>query len=832
MTEPSELSSQLTPRETHRVPCSHCGLDVPRGLIDKGAELQFCCAGCRTVYQVIHSCGLDRFYRLKEREADLKVPARTTDRRYGELDDEAFRVNCTTEVAPGVRSVELYLEGVHCAACVWLVEKLPRVLPGVIEARLDLRRALVRVVWEEDTVQLSRIARGLDSLGYPPHPARDSHRREARIREDRRFLVRLGVAGACAGNVMLLAFALYGGAFTGPEAGYGAFFRWTSLLIAMVSLAGPGNIFFRGAWAALKTRTAHLDLPIALGLAVGAVAGAVHTILGRGEVYFDSLTVLVFLLLVGRWIQHRQQRWASDSLELLFSLTPSFARRVEPGKPSREVPIEALEAGQVVEVHPGESLPADGLVLEGVSTLDQSLLTGESCPIPVVPGESVCAGAVNISGVVQVRVQAAGRETRVGRLMQVVEEYSQRKAPIVSRADRLAGWFVLAVILLAVLTFGIWLAIDPSRAVDSAAALLIVTCPCALGLATPLAVAVAIGRAARRGILIKGGDALETLSRPGRVLLDKTGTITEGSMTLVEWNGDEQVRSWVAALEAASTHPISRALAPRGRTADRAAPREVVHVPGAGIEGLVADHQVAVGSPGYIRERVGEEPAWALEAHDHVVSRALTPVWVAVDGALAAVAGVGNPIRRDAVAFVSGLRELGWRPAILSGDDPNVVKAVARAIGIPWDSAHGGLTPEDKVRYVEAEGCWGTVVMVGDGVNDAAALSAATVGIAVHGGAEASLAAADIYLGRPGLEPIIELVKGSARTLRTIHRCLGISLVYNAVAAGLALGGMISPLVAAILMPLSSFTVLTLAWSAKTFGTGQKDTKPRLTGAP
>jgi len=257
-----------------RIACAHCGLDVPRGLIDPAAALQFCCSGCRTVHEVIHGSGLERFYGLRDRQRSEAAPSRPTGRRFVEMDDPAFLEAFTAPVAAGVRSVELYLEGVHCAACLWLVERLPRVEPAVLEARRDLRRSRVRITWIEEAASLSQVARALDSLGYPPHPARDARSREGRRREDRRYLVRIAAAGAGAGNVMLLAFALYGGAHGDVEAQYGALFRWVSLAIGLATLAWPGDIFFRGAWAAIRTRTAHLDLPIAPGLGVGAVAGS------------------------------------------------------------------------------------------------------------------------------------------------------------------------------------------------------------------------------------------------------------------------------------------------------------------------------------------------------------------------------------------------------------------------------------------------------------------------------------------------------------------------------------------------------------------------------
>lgn len=804
--------------------CAHCGLPVPAGLVDGGRAEQFCCGGCETACTIIRGCGLEGYYRLR-RESDDAAPApvRTTAKRYGEFDDPVFRTLYARPLPGGLFAAELFLEGVHCAACLWLVERLPRVVPGVIEARLDLRRALVRIVWDEGVVPLSRVARALDSLGYPPHPARDAASRESLRREDRRALIRIAVAGACAGNVMLLALALYAGMFDTMEPQYATLFRWTSMAISLVSLAWPGQVFFRGAWAALRARTVHLDVPIALGLGAGGVWGTVSTIRGTGEIYFDSLSVLVLALLVGRWVQRRQARWSADAVELLFSLTPTSARLVEReeagGERVRDVPIETVWPGDLVEVRAGDSIPVDGEVVLGASSIDQSLLSGESLPVEVTPGDRVSAGAVNLSGRLRVRVQATGADTRAGRLMRLVEEGTRRRAPIVRMADRIAGWFVAAMIGLAGLTLAVWLWVDPSRAVDHATALLIVTCPCGLGLATPLAVTVAVGRAARRGILIKGGDALERLSRQGTIFLDKTGTITRGHLSMVRWIGDESVRPLVAAVEALSSHPIAAALA-RDLGADPAVAATAEQTIGGGIEGTARGRRLVIGSPAFVAARVGRLPEWATAVIGGMTGQALTPVVIGVDGAVAAVAGLGDPIRPDAREAIETLRRRGWRVGILSGDHPGVVAAIASEVGLERGEARGAMTPEQKQATVEeARGASGRpVVMVGDGVNDAAALAAASVGIAVHGGAEASLAAADAYISRPGLGPVAELVLGSYRTIAAIRRNLVASLAYNATAAALAMTGVINPLIAAVLMPASSLTVVVLSLRSRTFG--------------
>jgi P-type Cu2+ transporter len=863
----SAVTSACTPEEnlSLKCDCSHCGLPVPAGLIRADSVEQFCCSGCRTVYGAIRGYGLERYYQIQRQAPGKATPATPTGRHFQELDSAEFLDAHAQRIAPGLRCVEFYLQGVHCSACVWLVERLPRVAPGVIESRLDLGRAAVRVTWQEDQAQLSTIARTLDALGYTPHVGRDGTHRELRTREDRQLLVKIAIAGAGAGNVMLLAFALYGGSFHGMEHEYSSLFRWTSLLIGLVVLLGPGSLFFRGAIAALRTRTAHLDLPIAVGLGAGAIAGTINTVTGSGDIYFDSLTGLVFLLLVGRYIQRRLERRASDAVERLFSLTPSFARLRE-GDSTREVAIDALELDQIVEVRPGESFPADGIVVEGDSSVDLSLLTGESRPVSVTIGNKVFAGSVNAQRYLVVCVNALGRDTRVGKLLALMDECARRKAPIVQLADRVAGYFTVGALILFVVTVVSWQFIDPHQAIDHAVSLLIVSCPCGLGLATPFAVSVALGRAARASILVKGGEVLEKLtgnrSQPPVVYLDKTGTLTEPGLRVVEWHGDpsfaRQLVPAVAQLESQVAHPIACALSQLAQcfevidAASLQAPSAIspeasrttlfdnrdrvllTHSNHSGVEGQLGNALLVIGSASFVLPRldtaqglgrgvlqVTDAPQLGAQlAHSlsqTLANKCLTPVWIALDGSLVAVVGVGSRLRTDAIETIACLRSRGMHVAILSGDDAATVSAVGRELGIAAADCHGCLSPEEKLAMVQVSMAHRSTFMVGDGVNDSAALSAATVGIAVHGGAEASLAAADVYLGRSGVRVLIELLDGAHRTIGTIRRCLGVSLAYNVVAAALATTGYVNALVAALLMPLASFSVLAIALGSTTF---------------
>lgn len=795
--------------------CLHCGLDVPAGRVESGAESQFCCVGCHVAYGIIHAHGLDQYYRLGEKREEAVRPTR---RAYEEFDHPSFHEMYVRDANGGLSEVELYIEGVHCASCVWLVERVPLLVPGVARAELDVRRALARVTWDANTVGLSAVARMLDSLGYPPHPYRGVRRDAMRRMEDRAMLARIGVSGAIAGNLMLSAAALYAGWAGGMEHEWQHFFRWVSFALVTPAILWPGRVFFDGAWASLRARTLHMDVPIALGLAAGYVQGAVNTIRDSGPIYFDGLAVLVFLLLVGRYVQQRGQRAAADGAELLFSLTPSTARVVDGVGALHEVPAEALLPGAIIEVRPGETLAADGVVADGNSQLDLALLTGESRPVSVAPGTKVFAGTVNVTSPIRVRVEQTGESSRVAKILRQVEESARRRAPVVQAASRITPWFVGGVLVLAMVTFVAWRSRDPARAMDNAIALLIVTCPCALALSTPLAVSTAIARAARRGIFVKGGDALETLASPGRLFLDKTGTITESRTALVQWCGPEWARPLVLALEAESTHPLAAGF----RTAwpGLAVPQasETTHVTGGGIAGDVAGRRVVVGSPSFVKVRA-HACAAEMEAR---IAPALTPVLVAVDGRIVAAAGLGDPIREDAAKSVAALRSRGWHVSVLSGDAAPVVEAIARELGLPAEECAGGMSPEAKLRMIESvrgDG-EGPVVMVGDGVNDAAAIAAASVGIGVHGGAEACLLTADVYLARPGLAPLVELVRGAERTMRVIRRNFAFSLAYNVAGAALAMTGSINPLVAALLMPASSLTVVLSSWRARTFAEG------------
>lgn len=799
---------------TGTVECTHCGL--PAIGVEAAEGPVFCCSACATAYAIINAHGLGAYHRFPDRRG---AAVRPSGRGFSDFDHEAFFARYVQVDAAGLAHVELALEGVHCASCVWLVERVPLLVTGVASAVLDVRQNRASVTWDPAATTLSEIARTLDALGYTPHPYRGGERALLRRSEDRAMLIRIGVAGAIATNSMLAALAIYAGEFNTMDAGSLSLFRWISLVLTIPTLVWPGRIFFTSAWAALRARTVHMDVPIAFALAAATTRGVINTVSGTGPIYFDGVCVLVFLLLVGRFLQARGQRAATDATEQLFALTPATARLLHADGTTEDVPADAVPVGAMISVRAGETIPADGEVLSGESTLNRAILTGESADVHVDVGDTVYAGTLNRSAELQVSVKASGDDSRLARILAQVDESARRRAPVVLLADRLASKLVLVVLSLAAATFFLWVRRDAAAAWDNTIALLIATCPCALALATPLAMSAAVGRAARAGIFVKGGDTLESLSRPGWLVLDKTGTLTVGDTTLVSWDGDDALRAMILGLEATSTHPIAAGFRRAWSDVAPATATDVTHTIGGGIIGTVGGHRLMLGSPRFVTSQLPRALAAARTPTD-----GYTPVVVAVDGRIVAHASFGDAIRADAAASLATLRARGWKTILLSGDAASVSARVGAELGFAPDEIFGEASPEEKAdrirQLVAAAGGGKTppcVAMVGDGVNDAAAIAAATVGIGVHGGAEASLATADVAMTRDGLGALVALDDGARRSMKVIRRNIAWAFAYNVLGVGLAMMGHVSPLVAAIMMPTSSLTVVLASWLGKTF---------------
>ncbi len=775
--------------------CMHCGLPMASSEATSG----FCCSGCESAYTLIRAEGLDQYYDLLRRlGGDSKpVDGRLSGESFVDLDAPGFWSQHVIPLLEGRVQTVLRLQGIHCAACVWLLERLPQMVPGVLDARVDLHRSTIEIVWNPAQVALSTAAKQLAKLGYRVVPLGSSSRERLQRKQERQQLIQIAIAGACSGNVMLIALALYAGEWTGMAAEHLQLLRYANTAIGLVSLLGPGSIFFRGAYHALRWRTPHMDLPIALGLGVGAASGLWNTLSGSGELYFDSLSMLVFLLLVGRALQSRQQQAACEAVDVLRQLTPGTVQRVSHGR-VESIALESVQVGDLLEVEAEQTIPVDGVVVEGVSEVDTSLLTGESIPLTVRPGDEITAGTLNRSQRLRVETRKVGNATRIGHLAESIQRAALEKAPIMQWSDRISGIFVMVVLTLSVIVGATWYWLDRDVWDDRVVALLIVACPCALGLATPLAIAVGLGRSAKRGVLIKGGDALQRLSRPGLIVLDKTGTVTEGRMSIHEWHGDLASLEWAAAVESKSRHPIAEAVrqywSKRTHGEPTRAASEVTSYIGHGMSGRIEKNEIDVGNDGFMVSRgcyISEEQR-AL--HDQFLTSGQTPLYVACNRKVHAVASLDDSLRPEARKVLQRLERRGWTFRMLSGDHEQIALRVGKELGLKESQIRGGVTPEGKLQAIQEWKKSGIpIVMVGDGVNDAAALAAADVGIAIRGGAEASLQAADVFLANGSLEGIESIIETAQRTMRVIGRNSVASLLYNIFAVTTAALGWLHP---------------------------------------
>lgn len=824
MTLPSTLesagSASLSQAGSQRIvrPCIHCN-EPTDSTADQVAEEIFCCHGCRGAYELIHGWGLEGFYGIRDQLASGPATrVRDGGGRYEVFDNEEFLgPSAPVKLSDGMMCSELAVHGLHCAACAWLIENAAMRTQGWDVARVKMSDHTVRVVFDPQKTKLSRIAGLLDRLGYelaPISKQRDEHFQD----ESRRHLIQIAIAGFFAANAMWIAVALYAGEAYGVAADHRFFLRMIGTGLGVAAVMFPGRTFFVGALASLRNRIPHMDLPVALGLSVGTLVGTINAITGYGHLYFDSLAVLVFLLLIGRWIQFHQQHRAAKAVDLLLRITPRHANRVNEDDGADSVLVDALQAGDVIRVGANENIPADGEIVRGESKIDRSLLTGESLPVGVKPGDLVSAGTLNLQRVIDIRVEATGRESRIGKVMQSVEEATSEKTPIVQFADSVGGVFVVVVSLLAIGSFLWWLPVGWSIAASHATSLLIVACPCALALATPLAIAVSLGRAAKHRVLIRDGSTLQQLARGGQIWFDKTGTLTTGRPDAELVWGDGSVIAVAAAVEQDCQHPVAEAIKRYAKRHDLARHEgRLIEVQRTGVIGRVGRVKVLVGNLSFIRDQGIDIGAEIRAVVEQCARDAASPILVVVGGVVEAVLAISDPLRPGVASTIANLKRRGWKVGILSGDHPAIVDHVASQIGIDPGSARGGMSPEEKLAAVRRHGAarrGAITVMVGDGANDAAALAAADVGVAVRGGAEVSLQAAPVFIASGEIEQVDQMIHSATRTDWLIRTAFLVSLTYNLVAVGLAMMGKISPLIAAVLMPISSVSVLalTLAW--------------------
>ena len=796
--------------------CFHCGLPITPGAdyhaqLD-GAERHFCCFGCQSVCTAIYEAGLQGYYQRTPEGTLLGPPPEPPkDIEIYDFDEvQQEFASCSGEE----RDIHLLVEGIHCAACVWLIERGLQRQPGVLSAEVNLTTKRLHLRWNNERSKLSDLIRALARIGYSAVPYDPESAEGAIKKANRAMLYRLFFAGFGMMNMMWISIALYSGA---NKDEFRDFFHWMGLALATPTLLYAGFPFFRGAFGGLRGGHLTMDLPIALGLSVTYLYSLYVTITANqtGEVYFDTVTNLTFVILIGRYLEGMFRHQAVSATKRLMELQPRVAIVMRDGQ-EQMTPIRGVKPGDQVLIKPGYKVPVDGVVLEGQSAIDESMLSGESVPVSKSVGAQVSAGTVNTDGALLVEVSTQLQDTTLAKIIRLVEEAQSSKAPIQRIADRIVPWFVLVTMICATLTFFIWNGRDFEVALMAATSVLIITCPCALGMATPMAIAVASGLGAKYGILVKNGLVLETLSKVTHFVFDKTGTLTEGRMSVAQIHtaggaGQQDALRLAAAVERYSEHSIARAIVAQAEAQQLdfrgCAATGFRATPGMGVAAVLDGKLLLLGSAAWMAQQgIALDAGLQAQAHE-LESGAMSCVHLAQDGVHLAIFALADKLREDAQQLVNELRAAGIAMTLLSGDRKLVAEAIARQLGGMEVIAE--VLPQDKDRVIQQLQHAGAIVaMVGDGVNDAPALIRADVGIALGSGTDVSVESADIVLMHNELDKVRLATLLSRRTLRTIKQNIGLSFIYNAIMVPLAMMAKVSPLVAAITMPISSLIVI------------------------
>ena len=771
-----------------------------------------CCIGCSAVAEMLVQQGLESWYETREGPTGMAaeaVPDVLAHAEYLKLPDcEAefvTRTRATRATTGDALEVSLLVEGVTCAACVWVIERHLSARTGVLEVRVNLASHRVHVAWDPARCDLTSIVERLAEIGFVARPDRPDHAAELERRERRQALLRLGIAGLATMNVMTYAVALYAGAIDGMPDGVRQFLRFMCWLVATPVVVISARPFFEGALRDLRVRRPGMDVPVAIAIGGAYLVSAWAVVRGEGEVYFESVCMFTFFLGTGRFLEMNVRHRAASLSRRLLDGAPLVARRVVDGQADVLVPVAEIAVGDRLRVLAGEALPVDGQVLWGRSAVEEALMTGESWPRRVEAGHDVVAGSVNAESPLVVRATRIAAESTLAALVGLIERAQSEKPPLARFADRVASRFVVAMLGVAGLTAIGWAIVDPSRVVWVTLSVLVATCPCALGLATPAALAAATEGLARLGFLVTRGSTLEALANIDRVVFDKTGTLTRGETSVervIALRGDdaETLLGRARALEADSSHVLARAFG-AGRTRPDDAPADRVDVPGQGVEAKIDATRTRIGRPEWA---IGLAPEVALPRPPE--DERLSWVLMADEYGPLAWFGLGDPLREEAPRALSALRERGLEIELLSGDPSAAAARVAHDLGL--DFVLPAATPEGKVARIQALQQQGEVVaVVGDGLNDGPLMRAADVSIAMGGGCDLTRLSADAVLLHDELERIPQAIAWAARTRRVIRQNFGWAIAYNLSVLPLAIAGQLPPWLAALGMSLSSLAV-------------------------
>ena len=773
--------------------CYHCGEDVPANTDFKvdilGESRKMCCPGCETVAQTIVDSGLVSYYQYRTapaEKADL-VPEQLQALIHYDNEDVQSEFVRNRE---NVSEVTLSLEGVSCAACAWLIEKQVSNTAGLVSIRVNTTTNRALLAWDNTQVRLSELLSVIHKLGYKAAPFEADKQEASYHRMMKQYLYRLGIAGLATMQVMMLAVALYLEVFGDLEPEFKNYFRWVSLIFATPVLLYSALPFYLNAWRSIKGRTLGMDVPVSIALIFAYVASLIATVTEQGEVFFESISMFTFFLLVGRFLEMRARRKAAAASGNLLKLIPAIATTLD----GEQIPVKTLKVGDRIRVLPGEHIPADGKVISGRIHIDESMLTGESVHVVKREGDAVYAGTLNGDESFELEVMSSKADSMISNIVRLQDEAQHSKPKIAEIADVVARYFVGAILIISAGTWLYWHQTKPDDAFWIMLSVLVATCPCALSLATPTALTCATSRMGNFGILLRKGHVFETLCKINHLVVDKTGTLTKGDIEICDTKvlsdlPKEDCLSLAAALEAHANHPIARSFASYAN--DDFVVYEVQNVIGSGIEGIWNGKVVKIGSAAFVQGKESEE--------SHAV-------YLSVDGEHVASFYYRDTIRKESKAFVQRFADAGIKTTLLTGDSLSNARPVANEIGI--DHVVASAKPEDKLAYLKSLDEDSITMMVGDGINDAPTLAGAHLSVAMGGGTDVAKASADMTLLGDNLEKLLEARLLALRTRKIIRENLAWSLGYNLLILPLAVAGLVAPYIAVVGMSASSIIVV------------------------
>ncbi len=799
-------------------PCFHCGQNILSGELVlkniKNVEREFCCHGCAGVCEVIYEAGMQSFYKRTPDGEQLSPPPPNQDITF--LDYDEVQKQFVTQLTQ-VREITLISEAIHCAACIWLIENTLAKMESIQFAKVNFTNKQIKIRWDNDKIKLSGIVTALNNIGYDASPYDASSSEQAFRKANKDLLYRLGYAGFAMMNVMWFSVALYSGADQDKE--FRTYFHWIEFVIALSVIFYSAKPFFVGAYKSLKAKSIGMDVSISLGVLTTFFYSFWVTVDPNhpGDVYFDTMIDFVFLLLIGRYLEAIYKNKAIDSTKRLMELQPKVARQ-KTNNGEEIVPIIKLVVGDLVIVKPGDKIPVDGKIIAGRSSINEAMLSGESAEIIKQKGDKVSAGTHNLDGVITVKVGAILQKTNLGRIISMVEDAQGSKAPIQRLAEKIMPWFISIVLVLATLSFLYWaVAVDFETAIIAATSVLIITCPCAFGLATPMATAVASGVSAAHGILIKNGAVLEILNQVDHFVFDKTGTLTKGKMQLVGYkllvDEEQKVLASVQAIESNSEHSLAKALyedlKKYAQFELKAKIATFQNYPGNGVYASLLGKEYRIGTAKWLEKFGMKIPSELVELADKNAVMAQTAVWLSINNKVVGVFFLEDELREDAKELMFRLQQRGKKITLLSGDKKLVVEAIAKQLLIEDINIIAEVLPKDKHDIVKNMQATGAIIgMVGDGINDAPALVRADVSFALGSGTDVSMDSSDIVILNNRLITIDTAIDLSARTLKTIKQNIASSIIYNVTLVPLAMAAVLTPMIAAITMPISSLIVI------------------------